>query len=104
MEQTLENNGLKDANVKKLKKGTGNVIKSNKCNEGDNASSHEGQLRIHLKTQGREKSNKCNQCDFVSLQAGNLRIHLKTHIGEKFNKCHQCDYASSRTGHLRIHL
>ena len=49
--------GLTDANVKLLKKTTGNVI----------------------------KSNKCNQCDYVSSHAGNLRTHLKTHNGEKQN-------------------
>ena len=59
--------GLKDANVKSLKKTTDNVT----------------------------KSNKCNQCDFASYEAGNLRQHLKTHSGEKPNKCNQCDYASS---------
>ena len=51
MEQNLENYdfGLKDANVTILKKTTGNVIKSNKCNQCDYASMHSG-----------EKSNKCN--------------------------------------------
>ena len=68
--------GLKDANVKKLKKRTDNVT----------------------------KSNKCNQCDYASSRAGNLRQHLTTHSGEKSNKCTQCDYASSRTAHLRRHL
>ena len=40
------------------------------------------------------KSNKCNQCDYASSQAGGLRRHLKRHSGEKSNKCNQCDYAS----------
>ena len=41
MEQNLENYdfGLKDANVKILKKNTDNVIKSHKCNQCDYASS-----------------------------------------------------------------
>ena len=55
--------GLKDANVKILKKTSDNVT----------------------------KSNKCNQCDFASPQAGNLRRHFKMHSGEKPNKCNQCD-------------
>ena len=46
---------LKGANVKIAKKTTDNVI----------------------------KSNKCNQCDYASSQAGNLRQHLKMHNGEK---------------------
>ena len=51
MEQTLENCdfGLKDENVKILRKNTDNVIKSNKCNQCDYASSHAGNLRAHLK-------------------------------------------------------
>ena len=45
---------FKGANVKIPKKTTDNVI----------------------------KSNKCNQCDFASSRAGNLRSHMKTHSGE----------------------
>ena len=73
MEQNLENYefGLKDANVKIVKKNTDNVIKSNKCNQCNYASSHAGHLRIHLTTHSGEKSNKCNQCDFASSEAGN---------------------------------
>ena len=75
MEQTLENydfgfvlaytgyTGLKDANVKILRKNTDNVIKSNKCNQCDYASSQAGDLRTHLKTHSGEKSNKFNQCN-----------------------------------------
>ena len=44
----------KDANVKILRKTTDNVI----------------------------KSNKCNQCDYASSRAGDLRKHLKMHSGE----------------------
>ena len=106
MEQNPENYdfGLKDANVTILKKTTGNVIKSNKCNQCDYASSHAGTLRQHLKMHSGEKSNKCNQCDFASSKAGNLRIHLKTHSGEKSNKCNQCNFASAQAGNLRRHL
>ena len=45
--QTLENHhlGLKGGNVEILKKGTTNVIKSNKCNQCDYASSNRGHLR-----------------------------------------------------------
>ena len=71
--------GLKDANIKLLKKMTGNVIKSNKCNQCDYASSHIGHLRTHLKTHSGEKPNKCNQCDYASSDASNLRTHMKTH-------------------------
>ena len=67
---------LKGANVIILKKMTGNII----------------------------KSNKRNQCDYASSQAGNLRTHLKKHSGEKSNKCNQCDYVSSKASHLRRHL
>ena len=61
---------LKGANVKIPKKTTDNVI----------------------------KSNKCNQCDYASSQAGDLKTHLKMHSGEKPYKCNQCDFASSRAG------
>ena len=64
---------IDDANVKNLKKTTGNMT----------------------------KSNKCNQCDFASAYASALSTHLKIHSGEKSNKCNQCDYASSQAGHLR---
>ena len=42
MEQNLENHvfGLKEANVKILKKNTDNVIKSHKCNQCEYASSN----------------------------------------------------------------
>ena len=62
---------LKDSNVEILKKTIKNVIKSNKCNQCDYASSHTGDLRRHLKTHSGEKSNECNQCDFASTLAGN---------------------------------
>ena len=67
------------------KKTTGNVIKPNKCNQCDYASSRAGDLRTHLKTHSGEKSNKCDQCDFASSRAGHLRTHLKMHSGEKPN-------------------
>ena len=59
MEHNLGNYdfGLKDANVKILRKNTDNVIKSNKCNQCDFASSYASALRRHLKTHGGEKSN-----------------------------------------------
>ena len=47
------------------------------------ASSHAGNLRIHLKTHSGEKSNKCNQCNFASTWPADLRIHFKSHSGEK---------------------
>ena len=80
MEQTESYDfGLKGENLKVLKKTTDNVIKSNKCNQCDYASSHTGHLRRHLKTHSGEKSNKCNLCDSASSQAGHLRTPLKTH-------------------------
>ena len=90
----IEQTPLKDANVRFLKKTTNNVMKSNKCNQCDYASSRAGNLRTHLKKHSGEKSNKCNQCDYAFSQAGDLRMHLKKHSGEKSNKCNQCDYAS----------
>ena len=95
---------LKDAIVIILKKMTGNIIKSNKCNQCDYASSQAGNLRTHLKKHSGRKPIKCNQCDFVSSHASSLKMHLKTHSGEKSNKCSQCDYASSRADVLRQHL
>ena len=100
----LNDFGLIDANVKIMKKGTSNVIKSNKCNQCDYDSLSAGGLRKHLKMHSGDKSNKCNQCEFASSDSSNLRTHLKTHNGEKTNKCNQCDYASSRADHLRTHL
>ena len=78
---------LKDANVKIPKKTTDTVIKQNKCNQCDYASSHAGDLRTHLKIHSGEKSYKCNQCDFASTWAVSLRKHIKIHSGEKSNKC-----------------
>ena len=88
MEKNSENFdfGLKDANVKILKKNTENVIKSHRCNQCGYASSHAGDLRTHLKTHSGEKANKCNQCDYASLHASHLKRHLKTH-SEKSTKC-----------------
>ena len=109
MEQTLENYefGL-DWEI--LKKKTDNVMKSDKCNLCDYASS-QADFSRHLKTHSGEKPKKCNQCDYASFKAINLRRHLKTHSGEKSNKCNQCNYASSEAGflrkqasHLRRHL
>ena len=77
----------KDANVKIMKKTTGNIIKSNKCNQCEFAFAQVGDLRRHLKMHSGEKSNKCNQCDFASSYSSALRAHLKTHSGEKPNKC-----------------
>ena len=59
---------LKD--VKFLKKTTGIVVKSNKCNQCDYASSHAGHLKTRLKTHSGEKSNKCNQCGRLCLYSG----------------------------------
>ena len=81
MEETLENHELSKQNVS-MKKKT-NVIKSNKCNQCDYASSYANALKTHLKTHSGEKSNKCNQCDFASCYPSALRLHLKTHSGEK---------------------
>ena len=87
MEQNLENHdfGLKDANVKILKKDTDNVIKSHKCNQCDYASSRADVLRKHIKIHSEEKSNKCNQCEFACSDPSSLRRHLKTHDEEKSN-------------------
>ena len=104
MEQNLQNYDLdlKDANVKI--KITSNVIKSNKCNQCDYASSRASSLRTHLKTHSGEKQNKCNQCDFASAHVSYLKTHLKMHSGEKSNKCNQCDYAGSGPSYLRSHF
>ena len=96
--------GFKDKNMKTLKKTTENVIKSNKCNHCEYASSNTGNLRTHLKTHSGEKSNICNQCDYSSSYAHHLRTHLKTHSGEKPNKCNQCDFTSVWAGNLTVHL
>ena len=58
MEETLENHDLNKQNAEILVKKTKNVI----------------------------KSNKWNQCNFASSRADSLRAHLKTHSGEKSNK------------------
>ena len=87
-----------------LRNTNNEVVKSNKCNQCNYASSHAGHFRTHLKTHSGEKSNKCNQCDFASSQAGNLRKHLKTHTGEKSNKCNQCHFACSDPSSLRRHM
>ena len=57
MEQTCQNYdfGLKDDEI--LKKKTDNVIKSNKCNQCDYASSGTGGLKRHLKMHSGEKTN-----------------------------------------------
>ena len=71
-QNSISNSGkyfnLKD--VKFLKKTTGIVVKSNKCNQCDYASSHAGHLKTHLKTHSGEKSNKCNQCGRLCLYSG----------------------------------
>ena len=106
MEQNLKSydSVLKGANGKILKKGTEQIIKSNKCYNCDYASSDKTNLRRHSKTHKGEKLNKCNQCDYACSRTGKLRIHLKTHSGEKSNKCNECDFASSDPSSLRRHL
>ena len=69
----------------KIPKKTDNVIKSNKCNQCNYASSRAGNLRKHLKTHSGEKSNKCNQCGFTSAEEGALRKRLKTHSENECN-------------------
>ena len=75
MEQTLENDdfGLKYENVKILRKNTANVIKSNKCNQCEYASSDAGNLGRHLKMHSGEKPSRWNQCNFASSQADVLK-------------------------------
>ena len=68
-----------------LRKTNNELVKLNKCNQCNYASSLAGNLRTHLETHSGEKANKCNQCNYASSQAGNLRTHLKTHGGEKSN-------------------
>ena len=98
MEQNIDNYdfGLKDANVK--------ILKKDKCNQCDYTASQAGNLKRHLKAHSGEKSNKCNQCNFASSYASVLKEHLKKHNGEKANKCNQCDYASFYASALRTHL
>ena len=78
--------------------------KSNKCNQCEYATSHTGNLKMHLKIHSGEKSLKCNLCKYSSSHAGHLRIHLKIHSGEKSIKCNQCDFACSDPSALRTHL
>ena len=54
MEQNPENYdlGLKDANVKSLKKNADSLKKSHQCNLCDYASYHASDLRTHLKKHG----------------------------------------------------
>ena len=82
---TMENYDfvLSGANVRIPKKTTDNVIKSNKCNQCDYASSRAGNLRTHLIKHTGEKSDKCNQCDYATSDRRNFFKHLKTHNGEK---------------------
>ena len=84
---------LKGANVKIPKKTTDNVIKSNKCNQCDFASSWEDILRRHLKKHSGEKSNKCNQCDFVSSWTSALRKHMMNHnnVWVQTISCYYCN-------------
>ena len=95
MEQTLKNYdfGLKDANLKILKKNTDNVIKSHKCNQCNYASSRAGDLRRHLKTHGGEKLNKSDAwkvlnplntaCDFKKVMI-QLLIMGQNRIQQKY--------------------
>ena len=80
------------------------VVKSNKCNQCDFASSRADKLRRHLIMHSGEKPNKCNQCEYESSYASALRTHLNRHSGERPYKCNQCDYASSYVFSLRTHL
>ena len=59
MEEQMDNYdfGLKEANVKNLKKTIDSVTKSIKCNQCEFASSQEGDLRRHLKM---HSENECN--------------------------------------------
>ena len=71
MEQTCQNYDFVLKREEILKKKTGNVIKSNKCDQCDYASSRAGDLGKHLKMHSGEKSNKCN----------NVTMHL---LGQAF--------------------
>ena len=70
-EHNLENYGLKDANMKILKK---NGEKSN--NQCDYAPVRAEDLKRHLTTHRGEKSKRCNQCDFGSSYSSTLMEHL----------------------------
>ena len=69
-----------------LRNTNNEVVKSNKCNQCNYASSHTGHLKTHLKTHSGEKSNKCNQCDYASYLASDLKRHLLTHSGGKIQQ------------------
>ena len=75
MEQTLEDYDFG------FKKTNEIIVKLNKCNQCDYASSRASHLKEHLNTHSGEKPNKCNQCDFASAHASALRTHMKTHSG-----------------------
>ena len=51
--------------------------------------SESGAIIVPLKNKNNEvvKPNRCNLCNYASSLAGNLRTHLKTHSGEMSNKC-----------------
>ena len=93
MEEQMDNydSGLKDANVKNLKKNNWQCHKVNK-------SSFEAYKMQPMwiciltgrqfeetfeNTQWRKSKKKCSQRDYASSSEDVLRIHLKTHSGEK---------------------
>ena len=118
---------LSRQNMEITRTKTKNVIKMNKCNQCNYASSHKGHLKVHMKIHSGEKTNKCNECDYSCSLASELKNHFtnltnatdmtmhfpgqaiwgvvwKHHGGEKSNKCNQCGYASSHVSNLKTNV
>ena len=68
--------------------------KQYECLICDNNFSRKSVLMIESVHEGKkpQKSHKCHVCDYKTSHNGHLKIHVKTvHEGIKSHKCHVCD-------------
>ena len=78
--------------------------KPHKCPEYDNASSHAGHLRYHIRTHSLQKPNQRKWCDFSSITKSDLIKHVLTHSGEKSHQCNEGESSFLQAGYLKGHL
>lgn len=80
-------------------------MRSYKCDQCGNQTTHTKHLFVNASTQTdeKEKPYNCGQCEYRAAKQGQLKSHMRTHTGEKPYECDVCDYKSSWKASINKH-